>query len=215
MAVFVTGVSVYTTTGDGVSTPVGAGDSVLVMAVVVAGVLVGETTDDGISVLGEAPGDGPVTADVAAGVSVNPSTGDGVSVSAEVAGGVPASACRVNEASVADDVSSATEVSITGDASPIIEGSLTEGSDDVVTAGLIVCAGVPAPVPTGDGGDALVGAALGDGLAVMVVTAIGVPVRDAGISSKLKTPITHASTAMSRRRSAIHRPIGTTVSPLE
>jgi hypothetical protein len=184
------------TIGDGVSTPVDAGDGVLVIAVVSGGVSVNPTMGDGVSTLVGA-GDGvPVVAVVVAGVSVNPTVGDGVSVSAEVPGGAPVSACWV-DASLANEV------------------TLTEGSDDAVAAGLIVCAGVPAPVSAGDGDNAPVGAALGDGLPVMVVAATGVPVRDAGISSKLNTPITHASTAMSRRRSAIHRPIGTTVSPLE
>jgi hypothetical protein len=189
MAAVVAGVWVASTTKDGVSTPVGAGDGVPVMAVGVVGVSVDPTMSDGVSVSAEVPGDGPVTADVAAGVSVNPTIGDGVSVSADDPGGVPLGACRL-------------------DASP------TEGSDDAVAAGLIVCAGVPAPVPAGDGDNAPVGAALGDGLPVMVVAPTGVPVRDAGISSKLNTPITHTSTPMIRRKSAIHRPIGTTVSPL-
>jgi hypothetical protein len=85
---------------------------------------------------------------------------------------------------------------------------------DRVTEGLIVCTGMPSSVPPGDGEDASGGAALGDGLPVMVVAPTEVPVRDAGISSKLNTPITHASTLMIRRELAIHRPIGTTVSPL-
>ena len=182
--------------GNGASVSGTVGDGVPGTADVVAGVSVTPTTGDGVSSTAGVDDGVPGMADVAATVSVEPTTGEGVSVSAEAPGGAPVSACWV-DASLANEV------------------SLTEGSDDAVAAGLTVCAGVPAPVPTGDGDNAPVGAALGDGLPVMVVAATGVPVRDAGISSKLNTPITHASTAMSRRRSAIHRPIGTTVSPLE